>query len=257
MGRAIALTLVGAGASVALLARTAPEINALADAINTAGGHALSLPTDVGDAAQVAQMVATVQQAFGRVDILVNNAGLIHPFGKVWETEPAAWQRLLTVNVVGPYLCARAVLPLMLAQGSGRIIAISSGAAERNLAGASAYTTSKAALERFSGTLAAEVEGQGVVVTTLRPGVVDTPMQTGLRETPPELLPAVGVWRALHEQGQLRPVEEPATAVLWLASHFAAQANGRLFSLDDEAFRRQIATDLGGPLLPGRDRTGD
>src|SRR5512137_2743030 len=160
IGRATALALAEAGAAVVLAARSGDEIACVADEIKyNGGGPVLSIPTDVSEAAEVDHLLVLTMRAFGRVDTLVNNAALIHPLGKVWETSPTAWQKLLAVNVLGPYLCARAVLPHMLERGSGRIINISSALADVNLEGASAYNVSKAALERFSGTLAMEVKG--------------------------------------------------------------------------------------------------
>lgn len=245
IGRAIAHTLAQAGAAVVLAARSSDEINSVADEIKHQGGKALAIPVDVSDVAQVDYLLVLTLRAFGKVDILVNNAALIQPFGKVWETSPIAWQRSIAVNLIGPYLCARAVLPQMLERGSGRIINISSGVATMDLIGTSAYNASKAALERFSGTLAAEVADRGIVVTTLRPGHVDTSMQAEIRRTPAHLFPQVAEWEALYEQGQLRLPSEPARAVLWLASHFADDRNGQLFSIGDVEFQHRLALDLG------------
>jgi NAD(P)-dependent dehydrogenase (short-subunit alcohol dehydrogenase family) len=254
IGRAAALALAEAGAAVVIAARSKDGINSVADEIKRAGGKSLAIPTDVSDLRQVDHLLVLTLRAFGGVDILVNNAALAQPLGKVWETSATAWQKLIAVNVLGPYLCARAVLPHMLDKGFGRIINVSSGAAESNLVGASAYNTSKAALERFSGTLAAEVEGSGVVVTTLWPGIVDTRMQAEIRETPAHLFPLVSTWQAWQDEGQLRPASEPAQAILWLASRFAGETNGRRFSIDDEAFRRRIAVDLGREIINARKR---
>jgi len=255
IGRATALALADAGAAVVLVARSGDEINSVADEIKQCDGQALAISTDVSDPAQVDHLLVLTLRAFGRVDILVNNAALIHPLGKVWESSPSAWQKLIEVNVVGPYLCARTVLPHMLERGSGRIINISSGVAGRNIKGTGAYSASKAALERFSGILAAEVEDSGVVVTVLRPGVVDTSMQAEIRRTPAYLFPQVSTWQTWHEQGQLRPPAEPAAAILWLASPFAEESNGEVFSMVDDRFRAQVAGDLGLPEIPSRERS--
>jgi 3-oxoacyl-[acyl-carrier protein] reductase len=244
LGRAAALALAQAGAALILAARSADEINSLADEIKHYNGKALAIPTDVSDVAQVDYLLVLTLRAFGRVDILVNNAALIQPLGKTWETSPTAWQKLIAINVVGPYLCARAVLPQMIDRGSGRIINVSSSAAERNLEGASAYTASKAALERFSGTLAAEVKNTGVVVTTFRPGIVDTPMQADIRRTPAHLFPKVAIWEKFHQEKQLRPPAEPAQAIVWLSSHFARDCNGQLFEMDNSAFWQRVTTDI-------------
>ena len=254
IGRATALALAQAGAAVVLAARSEDEITGVADEIKHEGGQTLAVPTDVSDAGQVDYLLVLALRAFGRVDILVNNASLFHPAGKVWESSPTAWQEAIAVNVIGPYLCARAVLPHMLERGSGRIINLSSGMAARNVASTSAYSASKAAVERFSGILALEVEGRGIVVVILRPGVVDTSMQAELRQTPRHLLPAVDRWQALHDQGNLRPPAEPAEAILWLSSPFANDCNGQCFNLDDSDFRKRFAADLGRTLLPGRER---
>lgn len=254
IGRAAALALAQAGAAVVLAARSAEEISMVAEDIKQNGGQALAVPTDISDTGQVDYLLVLALRAFNRIDILVNNAALFQPAGKIWETSPVAWQKAITVNVFGPYLCTRAVMPHMLDRGSGRVINISSGAADKNIRGISAYTVSKAALERFSGTLAVEVEGSGVVVTTLRPGLVDTTMQKQIRQSPVQLLPEVDRWQGYYDRGHLRPTDEPAQAILWLSSHFAAGSNGRLFDLDDPTFRQRIAADLGLPLLPGRER---
>ncbi len=245
IGRAAALALAQAGAAVVLAARSADEIHGLADEIKHNGGKALAIPTDVSDVAQVDYLLVLTLRAFGKVDVLINNAALIHPLGKAWETSPIAWQKLIAVNVLGPYLCVRAVLPQMLERGNGRIINLSSAVAEHNLEGASAYCASKAALERFSGILATEIKHTNIVVITFRPGTVDTPMQAEIRRTPVHLFPKVARWEALYTQGRLYPSRTPAYAMLWLVSHFAQDCNGQLFDMDDAMFQQRVSSDLG------------
>ncbi len=246
IGRATALALAQAGASVVLAARSADQVNSVVDEIKyqQSSGQALAIPTDVSDPAEVDHLLVLTMRAFGKIDILVNNAALIHPIGKVWETSPLAWQKLIATNVLGPYFCARAVLPHMLDRGSGRIINVSSGVADTNLEGTSAYNASKAALERFSGTLAAEVAGTGIQVTTFRPGTVDTQMQADIRETPTDLFPKTNLFQSFYDEGQLRTPGEPARAILWLSSHFGAEKNGQCFDFEDEAFQQQLAAEL-------------
>lgn len=248
IGRATALALAQAGAAVVLASRSPDEIHSLADEIKQQDGKVLAIPTDVSDMAQVDYLLVLTLRAFGQIDILVNNAALVQPIGKVWESSPMAWQKLIAVNVIGPYLCARVVLPQMLDRGSGRIINISSALADQSVEGLSAYTVSKAALERLSSTLAAEVKNRGIVVTTLRPGGVDTPMQADIRRTPTHIFPKVGRWEAMYTEGRLRPPTEPAQAILWLASHFAQDCNGQLIDLGDEAFWRRVTADLAWPV---------
>lgn len=245
IGRATALALAQSGAAVVLAARSGDEITSVADEIKyNGGGAALAIPTDVSDMAEVDHLLVLTLRAFGRIDILVNNAAAIHPLGRVWETSPFEWQRLIATNVLGPYFCARVVLPHMLERGSGRIVNVSSAVAEINLEGTSAYNASKAALERFSGTLAAEVKETGIAVTTFRPGIVDTQMQADIRQTPAALLPKVAAFQAYQERGQLLPPDRAAEAILWLASHFAHDTNGQLFDLTNTAFQQQVQADL-------------
>jgi NAD(P)-dependent dehydrogenase (short-subunit alcohol dehydrogenase family) len=244
IGKAVALALAQAGAAVVLVARSEGELSATAHQIKETNGRALAIPTDVSDPVQVDHMLVFALRAFGKVDILVNNAAAVTPLGKVWEVSPQAWKQAINVNLFGPYLLARTVLPHMLERGSGRIINVSSGAADSALEGASAYTATKAGLERFSQTLAAEVKGTEIVVTIFRPGIVDTAMQAEIRETPSSRFPQVERWHQWHRTGQLRPPSEPALGVLWLASDFARDANGQLFSFTDEQFRKRLAVDL-------------
>ncbi len=245
IGRAAALALSRAGAAVILAARSADEIISVADAIKHEGGKALAIPTDVSDLAQVDHLLVLTMRAYGRVDILVNNAAVVRPIGKVWETGPMAWGKTLAINVLGPYLCSRAVLPHMIERNSGRIINVSSGAADHDIEGASAYCASKAALERFGSTLALELKETNIRVTTFRPGIVDTHMQTELRETSAHQFPRVGDWQAWHNKGLLRSIDEPGQAILWLASQFVEKTEQQLFSMDDAAFQQQIIADLG------------
>jgi 3-oxoacyl-[acyl-carrier protein] reductase len=254
VGRAAALSLAQAGAAVVLAARSTDQITGVADEIKQNGGQALAIATDVSDTAQVDHLLVLTLRAFQHIDILVNNAAVAHPIGKVWETSPRAWQELMAINVTGPYLCARSVLPHMLDRGSGHIINISSGAADSNIEGLSAYNASKAALERFSGVLAEEVNSYGLVVTVLRPGIVDTAMQTEIRQTPVHRLPKVGLWQKWHQQNLLREAGEPADAILWLSSSFANGSNGHIFSIDDELFQQRIAADLAISPIPVRKR---
>ena len=254
IGQAISLLLADAGASVVLVARSADEINSVADQIKRRGGNALAIPTDVSDAGQIDHLLVLTMRAFGRIDILVNNAAVVSPLGKVWETSPAAWSKLIKINVVGPYLCSRVILPHMIDRGSGRIINVSSGVADRGVEGLSAYSASKAALERFTETLALEIAQTGVKVSAFRPGIVDTAMQVELRETPDYLFPRASQWQTWHDDQQLRPTVEPAYGILWLASHFANDAEELLYNIDDPDFRARLANDLAIDALAGRQR---
>lgn len=183
IGASIARELAADGWSVVVAARTRDQINAVAEEI---GGRALEM--DVTDRESVEQAVAEA----GDVELLVANAGIGSADGATWEVEPDAWWRTLEVNVLGVHLCCRAVIPGMLARGSGRIVITGSGAAYLPDASSTAYPASKAAVCRYGETLANELRGR-IPVFFFSPGLVKTDM-TGrfgddLPWTPPELAP--------------------------------------------------------------------
>ena len=248
IGKATAKRLAASGAAVALAARTETEIQTVAEEIKAAGGRALAIPTDVTCIHAVDNLVTLTLRAYQHIDILVNNAAVLSPVGKVWEVDPAAWRKLIDINVVGPYLCARTTLPHMLDRGDGRIINITSGAANTDTVGWSAYNTSKAALNRFTTTMAAEVSDTNIVVAGVSPGVVETSMQAQLRQS--NGYPWVERFRNYHQKGILFKPDEPAQLILWLASNYGEYQNGAILSIDNEKIREQIARDLGLPLIP-------
>jgi NAD(P)-dependent dehydrogenase (short-subunit alcohol dehydrogenase family) len=188
IGRNIALELAAAGASVAVAARSADELSETADKV---GG--LAIECDVAERESVKRMVAQVESEFGRIDLLVANAGISPDEEAAWEVEPAAWWRVFEVNVLGVYLCCRAVIPGMLARGGGRIVNVASGAAYLPGSTSTAYSASKAAVHRFSETLANQLEPHGIPVFSISPGLVRTRMTESFGEeapwTPPELAP--------------------------------------------------------------------
>lgn len=244
VGSAAAALMAGRGAAVVLNARRGGVLRSVVEGIRQSGGEAAAVAGDVSDPAQVKTLVEETIARYGKVDVLVNNAAVIRPFGKVWEADPDAWLQLLKINVYGSFLCAREVLPGMLARNWGRIINISSGVADYNLTGTSAYNSSKAALERFSGTLAEEVNGSGVVVTALRPGKVDTGMQVDIRQTPDKQFPRAEEWREVHRKGQLLDPKVPGSVICWLAGKFGAHLNGETLSVKDSDFMAQVAREL-------------
>jgi len=172
IGRAIALALGRAGASVTGVARTAADLEALASEIQRAGGRAASYVGDVCDLAVCAGVIARAREAHGRLQILVNNAG-VGAHAPVAETTDDQWHRILDTNLTAVFRLTRAALP-DLTQGGGHIFMISSLAGANPIAGMAAYCASKAALDHFAACLMLEVRPQGVKVTTLAPGSVDT-----------------------------------------------------------------------------------
>ena len=188
IGARIARELAGAGWHVTVTGRSADQVEAIAAEI---GGAAV-----VGDVAKredVERMVAAAEPS----DLLVANAGIAAFEDSAWELDPADWWRVFEVNVLGVYLCCRAVVPGMLKRGEGRIVITGSGASYLPGSTATAYSASKAAAGRFGETLAAQLEGR-IPVFTISPGLVRTEMTSGHFSddapwTPPELAPKLVV----------------------------------------------------------------
>ena len=189
IGRGIALELTAAGARVAVAARTREQVEATA--AETGG---IAIEADVSDRAAVERMVAQAEEELGPLDLLVNNAGIALWEDSAWELEPEEWWHVLEVNVLGVYLCCRAAIPGMIARGGGRIVNVASGAAYLPGSRSTAYSASKAAVHRFSETLATQLEPHGIPVFSISPGLVRTELigdnfGDDAPWTPPELAP--------------------------------------------------------------------
>lgn len=173
IGRAVSLRLAHEGHFVIVLARNAEEIGELEHEIDEAGGKALSFACDISDEKQVNEAVAQVLRDFHRIDCVINNAG-IGVFKPAEEIHPEDWDRVMDVNVKGSYLLTRAVLPHMKAAGAGHIVGIASDVSKRTFAKGSLYTASKYAQHAFFESLRREVRSQGIKVSVVYPGLVDT-----------------------------------------------------------------------------------
>jgi short-subunit dehydrogenase len=214
IGAATARELAARGAAVVLAARRADLLEAQAEAVRAAGGEALAVPTDVADAAQLAQLADRATATFGRVDILVNNAGASwsRPLA---STPPDDLIGLLEVNLLGAMLLTRALLPGMLERRHGAIISV--GSLSGRVAMEPLYSASKYGLRGFSLALRRQLRGSGVSVSLVSPGNVRTAMTTHVQARLPE--PGI-VARAIAEL-VARPRREVVTpgrhyAIAWL-----------------------------------------
>ena len=187
IGADIARELSSASARVAVSARTSDEVEEIAREI---GG--LAVVADVSDRASVDAMVRQVESELGPIDLLVANAGRNVHEQRAWEVDPTDWWNVFEVNVLGVYLCSRAIIPGMLERGRGRIVITGSGAAYLPHSGSTAYSASKAAVWRFGNVLADQLEAR-VAVFVISPGLVRTEMTKTAPDdapwTPPELAP--------------------------------------------------------------------
>lgn len=173
VGRATAVALAERGATVTLIGRRREPLNETARSIRQSGGRAVVVPADVADEAEVAAAIESTAATSGGIDILVCAAG-VGIYGPVEAYALSDWQTTLATNLTGVFLTSRAVLPAMKARGGGAIIAIGSGAGKQGYANLAAYSASKFGLIGFMQSLAAEVAGSGIKVSTILPGSILT-----------------------------------------------------------------------------------
>jgi NAD(P)-dependent dehydrogenase (short-subunit alcohol dehydrogenase family) len=181
LGRAIALGFAAAGADVALTARTADAVRAVAGEVEALGAKSLVLPASVSDPAAAAGAAAEIAAAWGGLDVLVNCAGVSPTFKRAELVEDEEWRHVLDVNVTGSFLCAREAGRLMLDAESGAIVNVSSIHGQVGMERMAAYSASKGAVDALTRTLALEWAGRGVRVNTLSPGYFETDMTEALR----------------------------------------------------------------------------
>ena len=212
IGKAISLALARAGANVVIAARSEEDSSSLPGTIYKTmkeiedfGGRALPVRCDVTVADEVQNMVEKSMSAYGTIDILVNNAGVLHG-ASFLETEISDFNSIWKVNVLGPFLCTRAVLPVMIPRKSGSIINISSGLAESTDSRNNVYSASKAALTRMMLKLAVEIAEQKIAVNLIYPGwirsegmIARVPSDKLDRLPPPSVVGPPAVWLAAQD----------------------------------------------------------
>lgn len=179
IGRAIAMAYAGAGASVVCAARTQSEIDAVAAEVESAGGRAAAIQTDVTSQESIAELFKRVKSLFGGLDILVINAGINTDRNTVENSDPQNWRKTIEVNLFGAYNCAYEAIPYLKERGSGKIITIGSGLGHHGSSGGSAYSCSKAGLWMLTRVLAQELWQDRISVNELIPGPVATTIDDG------------------------------------------------------------------------------
>lgn len=187
IGRGLAVELGRRGASLGLLARRADTLLEIVQEVESAGGRALALACDVKDAEAVRAAADELRSRFGHVDVLVANAG-IAPVVNALKLQASDVAETLNVNVLGGVNSVMAVLPEMIEQGSGQLVAISSLAAYRGMAHSGAYCASKAALSAFFESLRLDLKGTGIDVTIIHPGFIKTPLTANRKGPMPFLM---------------------------------------------------------------------
>lgn len=225
IGRACARLLAEAGASVALCARNAEKLEAVAAEIASAGGQAATFRMDVASEDEVKAGVKAAIERFGKIDILVNNAGITRD-QLVMRMKRADWDAVLSTNLTGAYLCTQAVVGSMLKQRWGRIINITSIFGQIGQAGQANYAASKAGLIGLTKAVAREVASRHITVNAVAPGYIETAMTEALpaelRESMTKMIPL----------GRAGTEEDVARAVRFLASDEAAYITGHVLDVN-------------------------
>ncbi len=245
IGLATAKKFLAEGWRVALL-DIEGELQAGATAALKNPDNTLAITCDVSDATAVGAAMAAVMSRFGRLDALVNNAG-VAVFAPVLETSDADWNRIMAVNLTGPFLCTKAAAPLMREQGGGAIVNVTSISAVRASTLRSAYGTSKAGLAHLTKQLAVELASLNIRVNAVAPGPVDTAMakQVHSREIRADYHDAIPLNRYGLE-------EELAEAIYFLCSERSSYITGQILAVDGGF----DAAGIGLPTLRGERRNG-
>ena len=238
IGRAIALAFAREGARVAVAARTAEQVEHVAQEIETeVGTKALALVCDVSNRASVEKLFVDARAGFGRdPDILVNNAGMAES-APLLKTDDELWHRLLAVNLSGTFYCTRAALPAMLENGWGRIINVASIAGKTGAPYIAAYSASKHGVLGLPRSVALEVASKGITANAICPGYVDTDMTTrGIenitKKTGRPAEEALDAIKKMSPQNRLVTSDEVAAVALLLASEEGRGINGQAINVD-------------------------
>ena len=227
LGEAICRTLAREGAHIAVGDINLADATRVSDAINQMGGKAVAIKADVSSEKEVKAMVAKTIEAFGTIDMLINNAGICYQ-GSVAEMSEETWDKVLDVNLKGPFLCSREVMPTFKQKRSGKIVNLGSLAGQvGGLVVGANYSVSKAGVICFTKSLAKELAPFGVNVNCIAPGVIDTEMtQPFPREEMVKSIPL----------GKLGEPQDIADAVLFLVSQESKYITGQTISVNGGSF---------------------
>jgi len=237
IGKAISLMFGREGADISLAARSTIQMEELAREIRTIGQKVLVNAMDITSVEQVDRAVKDTLKEFGRIDILVNNSGIAGPTAPVYEITPEQWDETFNVNLRGAFLCCRAIVPVMIKQGHGKIINISSTAAKKPLANRTPYVATKMGLIGFTRALAVELGKFNINVNAICPGPVEGPR---IEMVIDQVAEKEGVSREVIRQrflsqsplNSLISAEDVAKLAVFLASEDSNKMTGQDLNID-------------------------
>ena len=221
-GKAITERFVQSGAKVAIWDRDTALAEKTAHAL---GDGVVALACDVGDAASVAAAREKTLERFGRIDILVNNAGIAGDIAKTWETDVEDWRKVMRINLDGPFICSRAVVPLMITQNYGRIVNIASIAGKEGNPNAAHYSASKAGLIALTKSLGKELAGYDIAVNAVTPAAAKTAIFDQITQA------HIDFMLSKIPRNRFVLVEELASMVAWMVSAENSFTTGAVFDL--------------------------
>src|SRR5499433_2732880 len=221
-GKAITERFVASGAKVAIW----DHDKALADKTAQAIGNAVSaFQVDVTDSAAVERTRDDTLKAFGKIDILVNNAGIAGINKTAWETDLEEWRKVLRINLDGPFICCKAIVPAMISQGYGRIVNIASIAGKEGNPNAAHYSASKAGLIALTKSLGKELAGYNIAVNAITPAAAKTAILEQITQA------HIDFMLSKIPRNRFVTVEEVAALVAWIASEENSFTTGAVFDI--------------------------
>jgi 2-dehydro-3-deoxy-L-rhamnonate dehydrogenase (NAD+) len=221
-GKAITDRFLKSGARIAIWDRDTALAQKTAQEL---GGEIEAIGCDVADPASVAAALAATSRRFGRVDILINNAGIAGVNAKTWETDVEEWRKVMRVNLDGPFICSRAIVPGMIAQNYGRIITIASIAGKEGNPNAAHYSASKAGVIALTKSLGKELAGYDIAVNCVTPAAAKTAIFDQLTQQ------HIDFMLSKIPRNRFVLVEEVASMVAWMASEENSFTTGAVFDI--------------------------